>query len=60
VVDIYDTATNTWSTGPSLPVPLDSHLSVVVDGSLYVVGGHAFENLVDRSLATVWRLPLSG
>lgn len=59
LVDIYDTATNTWSTGPSLPVPVDNHLSVVAGDSLYVVGGYTFENLSDCSLDNVWRLPLT-
>lgn len=57
-VDIYDTATNKWSAGPSLPVPIDAYLSLVLGDSLYVIGGVTSDALSDRSLDTVWQLPL--
>lgn len=39
-VDFYDPATDTWSRGPSLPVPLHHTATGVLDGRLYVVGGY--------------------
>jgi N-acetylneuraminic acid mutarotase len=37
--DVYDPATNTWSTRPPLSVSVESHLSLAVDGRIYVIGG---------------------
>ncbi|MFC1483776.1 M6 family metalloprotease domain-containing protein [Candidatus Neomarinimicrobiota bacterium] len=39
VVEIYDPYTDTWETGPPLPVPLGEMEATVLDGKLYVVGG---------------------
>jgi hypothetical protein len=38
-VEIYDTVTNTWSDGVSLPFPLYKHAAVVHDGLIYISGG---------------------
>jgi N-acetylneuraminic acid mutarotase len=38
-VDVYDPATNTWHVQRPLPVSVESHLSVVVDDRIYVIGG---------------------
>lgn len=37
----YDPATNGWTELPSLPAPRSSHNAVVVNGTLYVIGGWA-------------------
>jgi N-acetylneuraminic acid mutarotase len=55
-VDIYDTATNTWSSGPSLPAPVGAHVALVAGDTLYVLGGSRVE---DTSLADVWALTLT-
>ncbi len=58
-VDIFEPATNTWSTGPSLPKPVGNHLAVVAGGGLYVVGGLPFGDTGDAdAVADVWLLPL--
>ncbi len=36
---IYDPATNAWSTGAAMPVPLAFASAVALDGKLYVMGG---------------------
>ncbi|MBO0512618.1 carboxypeptidase regulatory-like domain-containing protein [Streptomyces beijiangensis] len=38
-LEIYDPATNTWSTGASSPAPLAGAGSAVLNGKLYSVGG---------------------
>jgi N-acetylneuraminic acid mutarotase len=38
-VDVYDPAGNTWRTAEPLDLPINGHLSVIVDGRVYVVGG---------------------
>ncbi len=38
-VEIYDPATDSWSSGPALPVPLHHTTASVVDGKLYAIGG---------------------
>jgi len=63
-VEIYDTATGHWSQGPSLPRPTGGHLCVVVDDSIYVIGGtihFSYYQPSDHDLVTAacWRLPLS-
>lgn len=57
-VDIYDTVSNTWSAGPSLPHPLQDNLSVIVDRTLYVIGGDSFADEPDRALDEVWSVEL--
>jgi N-acetylneuraminic acid mutarotase len=39
-VDFYDPATDRWSPGPPLPVPLHHTAAGVLGGRLYVVGGY--------------------
>jgi|GEM_PF-3062754 len=38
-VYVYDTGTNTWSTGPSLPIPISENKVVASGGQLYQLGG---------------------
>jgi len=38
-LDIYDPATDSWSTGAPIPVPEADAAATVLDGQLYVVGG---------------------
>ncbi len=40
VVEVYDPATNTWSTAPPLPTNRHHCAAVSVDGILYVIGGY--------------------
>jgi hypothetical protein len=37
--EIYDPATNTWSTGAAVPVPLSAGAVSVLGGKMYIVGG---------------------
>ncbi len=39
-VEIYDTAGDSWSNGPSLPVAVNHAMAASVKGELYVVGGY--------------------
>ena len=38
-VEIYDSATNTWETGPSLPYSLAFATAAYVNGTIYLIGG---------------------
>jgi N-acetylneuraminic acid mutarotase len=38
-VDVYDPISNTWSVEQSLKFSVHSHLSLVMDGRIYVIGG---------------------
>ena len=40
-VDVYDPATDTWSSGPSLGYPRAWVVAAAVDGKIYAIGGHA-------------------
>ncbi len=40
-LEIYDTASNTWSTGASIPTPYAGAGVAVVSGKIYIVGGCA-------------------
>jgi TIR domain/Kelch motif len=51
-VQVYDPATNRWSIGPTLPVPLNHAAAVSTGDSIYVLGGLA----PDGSTAAVYRL----
>jgi non-specific serine/threonine protein kinase len=54
-VQIYEPATDTWSTGPPIPEPVN-HASLVSTGSeLYLIGGYRGSQLRDP-VANVWRL----
>lgn len=39
IVEIYDVATDSWQTGPSMPTARAFPASVAVDGMIYVIGG---------------------
>jgi N-acetylneuraminic acid mutarotase len=39
VNQVYDIATNTWSTNASMPVTLQGYASTVVDEKIYIIGG---------------------
>lgn len=39
VTEVYDPATDSWATKPSMPVPVFGYASEVVDGKIYVIGG---------------------
>jgi hypothetical protein len=47
---IYDVATDSWSTGPSMSVPRDHLGAAVVNGKLYAIGGRNADSFI---LATV-------
>jgi hypothetical protein len=38
-VDIYDPATNTWSSGVPLPTPIDDHVTLALNNDIYVISG---------------------
>ncbi len=57
-VDIYDTVTNTWQVGPALPLPLDGHLSVVLNNKIYVIGGINVFGYINRAKSEVISLSL--
>jgi N-acetylneuraminic acid mutarotase len=38
-VEIYNPATDTWTTGPSLPVACANQMTVTVNGKIYAIGG---------------------
>lgn len=38
-LQIYDTVTNTWTTGPAMPTPRDHLSAAVVGDKLYAIGG---------------------
>ncbi len=40
-VQIYDSATDSWTLGPSLPGPVNHTTAVSVNGKLYVLGGQS-------------------
>ena len=54
-VEIYDPATDTWSTGPDLPTPRGGLGAAVLDGQAYVVGGET----TAEALSTVEALDLA-
>src|SRR5688572_21477497 len=39
VVQIYDAATNSWTLGPPIPMPLHHAMAVAVGGRLFLIGG---------------------
>ena len=51
-VQIYDTATCTWSPGPDLPRPVHHVNAAVVDGTIYVVG--ALADVSFEATGAVW------
>lgn len=40
IVEIYDPQTDSWTTGPDMLMPHDFPASVVVNGCIYILGGH--------------------
>jgi N-acetylneuraminic acid mutarotase len=40
-VQVYDSETDSWSLGPTLPRPLHHTITAVVDGRLFLIGGEA-------------------
>lgn len=40
-VDVYDPATDTWSSAPPMPVPAKGHAAVAIDDRIYVTGGYS-------------------
>ena len=38
--EVYDTTTDTWATGPDLPVAVNHAMAATLDGVLYVAGGN--------------------
>jgi N-acetylneuraminic acid mutarotase len=38
-VDVYDPATDTWTTAAGFPTAIGSHTAAVVDGKIYTIGG---------------------
>lgn len=40
IVEIYDPERDTWAKGPDMLLPHDYPVSVVMNGSIYVLGGH--------------------
>jgi non-specific serine/threonine protein kinase len=56
--EIYDTATDTWSRGPDLPVAVNHAMAATLDGVLYVAGGndgHRPSDQVARLDGDRWR-----
>jgi N-acetylneuraminic acid mutarotase len=45
VTEVYDPATDTWQTKTSMPTPRFSAATNIVDGRIYVIGGHTMSNL---------------
>jgi N-acetylneuraminic acid mutarotase len=40
-VQVYDSATDSWSLGPTLPTTMHHTMAATVDGKVYVIGGEA-------------------
>jgi N-acetylneuraminic acid mutarotase len=51
-VQIFDSVTCTWSTGPDMPKPVHHTNAAVVDGTIYVVG--AMETINFTAIPDVW------
>jgi len=55
VVEIYDPATDAWSTGPPLPQATGSFLPVLLDRTIYVIGGvTAYSAAGNTRTGAVW------
>jgi N-acetylneuraminic acid mutarotase len=39
IVQVYDSRTDSWANGPSLPMPIHHAMPAVVDGRLFLIGG---------------------
>ena len=51
-VEIYDPATDRWSSGTPIPTALDQGQACVFDDQIYVFGGSTFDDPFDRSILT--------
>jgi len=38
-VEIYDPALDSWTTGPSMPIPLANQMTIAANGKIYAIGG---------------------
>lgn len=52
-VDIYDTVSDTWQIGPSLPLPQDNFVALTLNGKIYVIGGTNGNDFLNRAKAEV-------
>lgn len=53
---VYDPGTDTWETGPNLPVALHHTAAATIGDRIYVVGGYSVEDLRLVSESAVWSL----
>jgi N-acetylneuraminic acid mutarotase len=44
IVEVYDTAADTWSRGPDLPLAVNHGMAATADGVVYALGGYAGES----------------
>ncbi len=59
---VYTPETNSWTKGIDMPTPRGEHVSAVVDGKIYLIGGRVgktpkskhFENLIDTKINEVF------
>jgi len=54
IVDVYDPATNTWSSAHSIPVALHHNCAAVAAGKLYSFGGPSTQTFVYDELNDSW------
>ena len=56
-VMIYNTSTDEWSSGPTLPCGICNHATVIYNSEIYVIGGHSTEQItkVIRYKDDVWK-----
>jgi N-acetylneuraminic acid mutarotase len=58
-VDIYDTVSNTWTTGEPLPMPYgNGQFSAILGNDLWVVGADS-PDLANTTIAAVWKYNLA-
>jgi len=50
ITEIYDPATDTWSTGSRMPIGLNHAGAAVVNGKIYVIGGSRTVTIVPENL----------
>ena len=55
---IYDPVTHIFTSGPSLPQPTDGHLTVLLNDTIYVIGGKP-EWEEYATTGAVWKLDVS-
>jgi hypothetical protein len=48
-VEVYTVATNTWITGPRLPIGVNHPMATSFDGEIYVFGGYRGPGLTNRT-----------